>query len=67
MAIELPTDLIDAERLAWQQIQDGALTVTAARAVHEAVAAFAKASGKTRLAVEERLKLVVRHPEPEAG
>lgn len=63
MAIELPTDLIDAERIAWQQIQTGALTVTAARAVHEGVTAFAEASGETRLAVEERLKLVVRHGE----
>lgn len=63
MAIELPTDLIDAERLAWQQIQDGALTVQAAAAVHAAVSEHAAVSGETRLAVEEQLKLVVRHGE----
>ncbi|WP_406102518.1 hypothetical protein OG698_09060 [Streptomyces sp. NBC_01003] len=69
MAIELPDDLIARERTAWTEIQEGRLTVAAALAVHEATPAFAAREDveATRLAIEERLKRLVRHPEPEAA
>ncbi len=65
MAIELPTELIDLERAAWQEIQAGALTVPTAHAVHQGVVAHAVASGASRFDVEAALKRHVRHPEPE--
>ncbi|MFJ6566682.1 hypothetical protein ACIQNU_04630 [Streptomyces sp. NPDC091292] len=61
-AIDLPPDLIALERSAWEAIQTGTLTVDAARAVHEAVAAFAEQAGIPRLDVEMELKKAVRHP-----
>lgn len=63
MAIELPDDLIALERTAWAEIQAGRLTVDTARAVHEAVAAFAEQAGVGRYDVEMGLKKAVRHAE----
>jgi hypothetical protein len=67
VAIELPDELIELERSAWAEIQAGTLTVETARAVHEAVAAFAEQAGKPRLEVEMGLKKLVRRSEPEAA
>jgi hypothetical protein len=66
VTIELPAELIAAETAAWTEIQAGGLTVPTALAVHAAVTAYAEASGTPRLAVEETVKRVVRHPEPAA-
>jgi hypothetical protein len=65
--IEFPDDLIELERSAWAEIQAGALTLDTARAVHEAVAAFAKQAGVGRYDVEMGLKRAVRHPAAEAA
>ncbi|MEV0556173.1 hypothetical protein AB0I27_22325 [Streptomyces sp. NPDC050597] len=67
MTIDIPDTLIALETTAWEEIRSGQLTVKTAAAVHEGVVAFAEASGEERLAVEESLKRIVRHPEPEAG
>ncbi|MFJ9420654.1 hypothetical protein [Streptomyces sp. NPDC101249] len=66
--IDSPDDLIELERSAWAAIQDGSLTVDAALAVREGVAAFVareKEAGRevARYAVEMGLKKLVRHPE----
>lgn len=66
VAIELPADLIALETTAWAEIQDGALTVETALAVHEATVAHAEATGERRIDVERELKRFVRHPEPSA-
>ncbi|MER5694975.1 hypothetical protein ACWDBO_31700 [Streptomyces mirabilis] len=63
--IDFPDHLIALERSAWAEIQRGELTVETARAVHEAVVAFAAESGLARLDVEMGLKKAVRHPDPE--
>jgi hypothetical protein len=65
VAIDFPDDLIALERAAWQEIQEGTLTVDTARAVQEGITAFAEQAGIPRLDVEMGLKKVVRHPEPE--
>jgi hypothetical protein len=65
--IEFPDDLIELERSAWAQIQDGTLTVDTARAVQEAVVAFAEQAGVPRYDVEMGLKRIVRHPAAEAA
>lgn len=57
-----PDDLIELERAAWTEIQAGALTVTTAQAVHDAVAAHAEETGLARLDIEMGLKRIVRHP-----
>jgi len=64
--IDFPPNLIELERSAWQEIQDGMLTVATALAVHQGVAAFvqqAKEAGNpvARLDVEMGLKKAVRH------
>lgn len=66
MAIELPDDLIDLERAAWREIQEGHLTVDTATAVQQAVTAFAAREdvGASRYEVEMELKRIVRHPAP---
>jgi hypothetical protein len=64
--IEFPEDLIALARTSWAEIQRGELTVDTARAVHEAVGAFAEQAGIGRYDVEMGLKKTVRHPEPEA-
>ncbi|MFD9465309.1 hypothetical protein [Streptomyces sp. NPDC060027] len=65
--IDFPDDLIALERSAWEEIQAGALTLDTARAVHEAVAAFAQQAGIPRYDVEMGLKRIVRHPAAEAA
>ncbi|MEU9470393.1 hypothetical protein AB0D78_28010 [Streptomyces avermitilis] len=64
--IEFPDDLIALERSAWAEIQRGELTVDTARAVHEAVTAFAEQAGVSRYDVEMGLKKAVRHSEAAA-
>lgn len=66
MAIELPDDLIQLERAAWQEIQDGQLTLDTALAVQAGVTAFTGREDvdASRYEVEMQLKRIVRHPEP---
>jgi hypothetical protein len=59
--IDFPDDLIALERTAWAEIQAGRLTVDTARAVHEAVGAFAEQAGLRRMDVELGLKTLVRY------
>jgi hypothetical protein len=59
--IDFPDHLIALARTSWTEIQRGELTVDTARAVHEAVTAFAEQSGLRRMDVELGLKQVVRH------
>ncbi|MGD6757257.1 hypothetical protein [Streptomyces sp. BH105] len=64
--IDFPDDLIELERSAWTAIQAGTLTVEAALAVQQGVAAFARQAGIDRRDVEKALKKLVRHPQTEA-
>ena len=66
--IDYPTELIDLERAAWEQIQAGALTVDTAHAVHQGIAAFVARDDvdASRLDVETGLKKAVRHPPADA-
>ena len=65
--IEYPSDLIELERAAWREIQEGALTVGTAAAVQARVTAFAAEAGIDRHKVEMGLKQVVRHAEASAS
>lgn len=67
MAIDFPPDLIALERSAWQETQAGTLTVDTARAVQDAVTAYATEAGLGRLDVEMELKKAVRHAAVEAA
>jgi hypothetical protein len=60
-SIEFPDDLIALARTSWAEIQRGELTLETARAVHEAVTAFAAESGLRRMDVELGLKTLVRY------
>jgi hypothetical protein len=60
-SIEFPDDLIALARTSWTEIQRGELTVDTARAVHEAVGAFALQAGLRRMDVELGLKTLVRY------
>jgi hypothetical protein len=60
-SIEFPEDLIALARTSWAEIQRGELTLDTARAVHEAVGAFAAESGLRRMDVELGLKTLVRY------
>ncbi|MEV8418176.1 hypothetical protein AB0P45_31940 [Streptomyces niveus] len=60
MATELTDELIKLERAAWAEQQAGAL------AVQTAVTAHAAATNQSRYEVEQAVKRVVRHPEPDA-
>ncbi|WP_328672477.1 hypothetical protein [Streptomyces sp. NBC_00328] len=59
--VEFSPSLIELERSAWEGIQAGTLTVEAARAVQEAVVAFAEQAGVPRYDVGMGLKRAVRH------
>jgi hypothetical protein len=61
--IDFPEDLMTLERTAWEEIQAGRLTLDTARAVHEAVGAFAEQARVARYDVEMGLKRAVRHRE----
>lgn len=61
MAIELSDELLDLERTAWAEIQDGTLTVDTAARVQAEVTAWAKTTEQGRDEVEAELKRVVRH------
>ena len=65
--IEFPDDLIELERSAWAEIQAGTLSLNTARAVQEAVVAFAEQAGISRYDAEMGLKRIVRHPVTEAA
>lgn len=60
---DFPDDLIKLESAAWQEIQDGRLTVATASAVQTAVTAYATETGTGRYDVEMALKKAVRHVE----
>ena len=60
--IDFPDDLIELERSAWAQIQEGTLTVETAQAVQERITEFAAEAELSRLDVETKLKRLVRHP-----
>lgn len=62
--IDYPEPLLDLERTAWQEIQQGVLTVDTAQAVQAAVTAFAAEGGHDRYTVEMGLKKAVRHAAP---
>ncbi|WP_329215335.1 hypothetical protein OG352_06635 [Streptomyces sp. NBC_01485] len=59
---DFPDTLLQLERTAWEEIQNGRLTVDTAQAVQAAVTAFAIDGGHDRYAVEMGLKMSVRHP-----
>lgn len=61
--INFPDDLLALEARAWEEIQAGRLTVGTARAVQEAVSAFAAKAEVGRYEAEMGLKRIVRHPE----
>jgi hypothetical protein len=61
--IDLPDDLLQLERSAWEAAQRGKLTAEQAAAVQAGITAFAEASGLDRYTVEMTLKRVVRHAE----
>lgn len=63
MAIELTDELIELERAAWTEQQEGRLTVETSMRVHEAVTAHAEATGQPRAQVEQALKKLVRYPD----
>lgn len=58
---DFPAPLLALESAAWEEIQAGRLTVETARAVQEAVSAFAAERGHDRYEVEMGLKRAVRH------
>ncbi|MDX3162454.1 hypothetical protein PV516_01385 [Streptomyces scabiei] len=64
--IEYPSDLINLETTAWQEIQAGRLTLTTASAVQAAITTFAAEAGLDRFTVEMGLKKTVRHTAPAA-
>jgi len=65
MAIDIPDHLIELERTAWAEIQEGRLTIEAAEAVQAAVTEYAAEKGLPRYEVEMAVKKAVRHPTPE--
>lgn len=65
--IDFPDDLIELERAAWTEIQEGRLTVPTALAVQQGITAFAETSKLDRITVEMGLKKHVRHAQPEAA
>ncbi|QCX81297.1 hypothetical protein C9F11_38570 [Streptomyces sp. YIM 121038] len=62
---DLPDDLIELERSAWEEIQAGTLTVEIAQRVQERITEVAAATGQSRYTVETQLKRLVRHSEPQ--
>lgn len=67
VAIELNNELIELERTAWAEQQNGRLTVETAARVQAAITAHAEATGQSRFDVERELKRVVRHPAEDDG
>ncbi|CUW31809.1 hypothetical protein [Streptomyces reticuli] len=61
--LDLPDDLVQLERNAWEAAQRGELTAAQAAEVQAAITAHAEASGLDRYTVEMALKKTVRHPE----
>ncbi|QTU64206.1 hypothetical protein [Streptomyces scabiei] len=64
--IEYPSELINLETTAWQEIQAGRLTLTTAGAVQAAITTYAAEAGLDRYTVEMGLKKTVRHTAPAA-
>lgn len=65
MATDIPEDLIELERSAWAEIQEGRLTVETAAAVQARIRELADGNPQRRLEIEEAVKKFVRYPEPE--
>ncbi|GGV45488.1 hypothetical protein [Streptomyces spectabilis] len=63
----IPDDLIELERSAWEQIQAGTLTVETAQAVQQRITEVAAETGQPRNDVEIQVKRIVRNPELEDG
>ncbi|ROQ72569.1 hypothetical protein EDD95_5147 [Streptomyces sp. CEV 2-1] len=63
VAIELADELIELERAAWTEQQEGQLTVETSMRVHAAITAHAEATGQPRAQVEQALKKSVRYPD----
>ncbi|MEU6631647.1 hypothetical protein ABZ905_25675 [Streptomyces parvus] len=62
--IEIPDTLIDLERAAWAEQEQGQLTVETAAAVQQAITEHAAATpGLSRYELEKELKRQVRHTE----
>ncbi|MEV5347222.1 hypothetical protein [Streptomyces achromogenes] len=64
--LDLPDDLVQLERSAWEAAQRGELTAVQAAEVQAAITVHAEAAGLDRYTVEMALKRLVRHPEPDA-
>ncbi|MET7647915.1 hypothetical protein ABZS83_30640 [Streptomyces sp. NPDC005426] len=61
---EIPDTLIDLERAAWAEQQEGRLTVKTAAAVQQAITGHVAATpGFSRYELEVELKRRFRHPE----
>jgi hypothetical protein len=67
VAIEPPNELIELERAAWAEVQEGRLTVETATAVQAAITEYAAEHGLSRRELEQAVKTAARHPEPPAG
>ncbi|WP_329169398.1 hypothetical protein OG709_35705 (plasmid) [Streptomyces sp. NBC_01267] len=64
---DIPEDLIALEHSAWMEIQEGQLTVETAEAVRARIVELAAGNPQRRREIEEAVKRLVRHPEPEDG
>lgn len=64
--VELPDDLIELERIAWEAAQQGRLTPDQAAAVQARITEHAAAAGLDRYEVEMAVKRAVRHPEADS-
>ncbi|MFD8142534.1 hypothetical protein [Streptomyces sp. NPDC059708] len=67
MAIEPPNELLELERVAWTEIQEGRLTIETVAAVQTAITEYATEHGLNRYELEKAVKTAVRHPKPSAG
>jgi hypothetical protein len=66
VAIEPPNELIELEKTAWAEVQEGRLTVETATAVQTAITEYAAEHRLSRRELEQAVKTAVRHPEPPA-
>jgi hypothetical protein len=66
VAIEPPNELVDLEKAAWAEVQEGRLTVETATAVQAAITEYAAEHGLSRNELEQAVKTAARHPEPPA-
>ncbi|MET7520393.1 hypothetical protein ABZS88_45095 [Streptomyces sp. NPDC005480] len=67
MAIELPDDLIELERAAWTEIQEGRLTVARALAVQQAIGPVPGRVGGVAVRRGDGIEAGGASPEPDAA